>query len=390
MVVLLSITGIKAQWEQTTFPSVVVPWCSASHGGSDVLFGTDMGGLYITADNGETWSWSKPDEDSITGDAVISIVIKDSDIFIGTFWQIFLSSDNGNTWVPVTDTFASCTHYRALAIKGTDIFAGTDYCGIIKSSDNGNSWFLANNGLPNCCGVNSLVVNDSNIFAGTYAGIFISSDNGSTWSAVNNGLTDTFVLSLTVKDSTIFAGTQNGGIYFSTDNGNNWTASNNGLTLPDAIHSLVPYPNSSFIFAGTYSGVFLSYNDGNSWVSVSQGLPANPAISTITIGGTYAFAGTLISGVWRRQLLEMIDGIGENNNIEQLSLYPNPTNGEFVLKGDGIISVLVQNVLGVIIFTSQDIEQSSIEIDLSNYPKGIYFVNINKREKLYRKIIVIQ
>ena len=114
---------------------------------------------------------------------------------------------------------------NALAVSGTDLFAGTYGGGVFLSTNNGTSWSAA--GLT-YVDVYSLDVSGTNLFAGTWVGVFLSTDNGTSWTAVNAGLTDTHVYSLAVSGTNLFAGTYGDGVFLSTDNGTSWTAA--GLT----------------------------------------------------------------------------------------------------------------------------------------------------------------
>ena len=133
---------------------------------------------------------------------------------------------------------------------GSNIFAGTGGSGIYISSDNGVSWMPVNNGLTNFY-VHSLAVKGSDIFAGTNWGVFLSIDSGSSWNLINNGLTNTFVNALLVNGTDLFAGTE-GGVFMSSDNGNSWTAVNDGLTSNNIL--------KLFVSPEFYSGLFILRN----------------------------------------------------------------------------------------------------------------------------------
>jgi len=106
---------------------------------------------------------------------------------------------------------------------------------------------LVNNGITNQS-VRALAISGTNIFAGTYGGgIFLSTNNGTNWVAVNNGITNLTVLSLAISGTNIFAGS--GGVYYSSNNGANWILKNQGFTDIHAIISLIITNN--YIFAGT-------------------------------------------------------------------------------------------------------------------------------------------
>ena len=52
----------------------------------------------------------------------------------------------GAQWVQ-TNGPAGC-HITALAVSGSNIYAGTSYHGVFKSTDNGANWTEVNSGLP--------------------------------------------------------------------------------------------------------------------------------------------------------------------------------------------------------------------------------------------------
>ncbi|MGH7595940.1 MAG: FlgD immunoglobulin-like domain containing protein, partial [bacterium] len=96
------------------------------------------------------------------------------------------------------------------AVNGTNIFAGT-FRGVFLSTNNGASW--VNIGLPNT-DVRSLAVNGSNLFAGTAdGGVFVSTNNSTNWTPVSTGLTSAIVRSLVVNDSYLFAGTDGASVW---------------------------------------------------------------------------------------------------------------------------------------------------------------------------------
>jgi len=55
----------------------------------------------------------------------------------------------------------------ALAVSGTNLFAGTEGDGVFLSTDNGASWTAASSGLPEDTEILCLAVNGPNLFAGT-------------------------------------------------------------------------------------------------------------------------------------------------------------------------------------------------------------------------------
>ena len=76
-------------------------------------------------------------------------------------------------------------------------------------------------------------------------------------------------------------------------------------------------------------------------------------------------------------------GINENESNHSISIYPNPTNGQFTIKTSGLANanalVTVRDISGRVIF-EENIAQSNQAFtkvyDLSNYAKGLYFINL--------------
>src|ERR1035437_1502135 len=121
-------------------------------------------------------------------------------------------------WVQTNGPYGGLIN--CLAVSGTNIFAGT-YFGVYLSTNNGTSWTAVNNGLTNYQ-VISLAVNGNNIFAGTagYNGgldgyVFFSSNNGTDWVPVLGGIPQVSVTALAVSGNNIYAGTDYYGVYLS-------------------------------------------------------------------------------------------------------------------------------------------------------------------------------
>jgi len=105
------------------------------------------------------------------------------------------------------------TDVRALALCGTNLFAGTSNNGVFLSTNSGTSWTAASSGLTNTS-VTSLAVSGTNFFAGTYGGVFVSTNSGTSWTVASSGLsTNLIVWSLGVSSTNLFAGTNSNGVY---------------------------------------------------------------------------------------------------------------------------------------------------------------------------------
>ncbi len=88
------------------------------------------------------------------------------------------------------------------------------------------------------------------------------------------------------------------------------------------------------------------------------------------------------------------DGIVDYFSEEKIRIYPNPVSNRLFLKTEykGDFTVQLVNASGSIIYTKNVRlvgEENRMEVDITKYPKGIYFVRLyNKEVSINRKIII--
>jgi hypothetical protein len=173
--------------------------------------------------------------------------------------------------------------------------------------------------------VRALAIQGTNIFAGTQGeGVFLSTNNGSSWDTVNTGLPSHQIYALAVRGTNIYAGTYGFGVFLSTNNGASWTALDTGVTGPKVISCLTV--SGSNIFAGTVEGgVFASKDSGNTWASVNLGFPMLPYnVWSIATDGTNVYAGTDGMGVWSSSIATLAGIRDVPIGNFAVNVYPNP------------------------------------------------------------------
>ena len=80
------------------------------------------------------------------------------------------------------------------------------------------------------------------------------------------------------------------------------------------------------------------------------------------------------------------EGIGEQTAI--VSLYPNPTQGEVTLEGEGLQGVRIVNAFGQTVYNAK-VEGEQVRIDLSGMAKGVYVMHIvTANGEAVRQIVV--
>jgi hypothetical protein len=78
----------------------------------------------------------------------------------------------------------------------------------------------------------------------------------------------------------------------------------------------------------------------------------------------------------------------ESMNISKISIYPNPSDGKFMLSKGNANKLKVLDILGSTILETKLNQQVNEELDLSQFPNGIYWVQfINGNESITQKII---
>ena len=84
-------------------------------------------------------------------------------------------------------------------------------------------------------------------------------------------------------------------------------------------------------------------------------------------------------------------GINEHSSIS-FSTYPNPTSGKLsiTLEEGNATSVTIRNSLGQILLIDKTRATNQLELDISAYPTGLYFLQLEVDGQLMTKKIVKQ
>ncbi|HEY9188962.1 MAG TPA: choice-of-anchor D domain-containing protein [Ignavibacteria bacterium] len=279
-------------WEPTSGPANTEVW-SIAISTSNVIWAGTNSGLFMSTNNGDTWIAKN---NGLTSDLIgvggqtggtplliRAIAIKNSNgfLFAGTDYGLFRSTDNGDNWVKVKSDLKVrailVTPSGGIYIGIEPITAGDTEAGVYFSNDNGITWVKKNEGLYNLF-VKSLAITSGGILlAGTSgSGVFRSTDNGDNWLIAPNNA-DVSVEAITISsDGTIYAATNQPirkGVLKSTDNGNTWVQVNNGLDDLQ-VNAIIFNPSTNHIFNGTFNlGVFRTTDAGSNWYKINNGLP---------------------------------------------------------------------------------------------------------------------
>ena len=138
---------------------------------------------------------------------------------------------------------------------------------------------------------------------------------------------------------------------------------------------------------------------------INYALLVNSSYSSGQYNALSSLVGTIIPLITSWPAIDLFDStivcspINAVNNISKNSslftVYPNPSNGKFTVKFEGFqqadYKLTICNLLGQEIYTSFIKEQqTTLDIDLTDFSKGIYFVKFDEGTNSYKQKIIIE
>ena len=213
---------------------------------------------------------------------------------------IFISTNSGMSWAPITGSFLPGVQFGCLAIDPANsniMYAGTGeptYAqmygwsgyGVFKTTNGGATWTVINSGMGNLV-VADIVLNPDNsqvIVAGTRDGIFKSSDAGSSWNLVVSA-PGQYIQQVSKQGAGLnLVAISNTRFYRSTDFGSSWSTSDLDPAFSAGFLNgriAIAPSNSSVVYAGWVPNSFGNSNNASIYYSTDGG---------VTFTKKYAFA----------------------------------------------------------------------------------------------------
>lgn len=277
------------------------------------------------------------------------------------------------------------------------------YKDIWKTTDRGDTWSLISN-FGSLATLKHMAIAPSNnqvIYASTYDTLYVTGNGGTSWTyttigSITGTLSDkisyitvhpTNPLVLWVTISGFDAGNK---VFKSINGGVTWT--NISGTLPNIPVNCLVYENGSNdgTYIGTDLGVFYRDNTLTDWITYDTGLP-NVQVNELEISyvNNKLWAATFGRGLWQSDLYSFV-GVNEEDRMDNITIYPNPSNGLFTIQLENIdeAKLEIYNVMGEKVVDMQTTSTKTI-LDLQSYSKGIYFAKIaTNKGSCVKKIVV--
>jgi photosystem II stability/assembly factor-like uncharacterized protein len=384
----------------------------------------NSGGCFLSPDSGHTWSLVT----GLPGTRFSKVGFLSDGALVA--WSngpttvaqegLYKSTDNGATWDNMGPFVGNLfeTEIFALATSATDpgvVFIGGNNFGvngwasvIHRSTDSGQTWDNIYVGAfpDNFESVRYLFIdpnsNDQVIYAAMKSevegSILKSTDGGDTWTVISDGITPDKWYGSIVCDpgnsQKLIAGAGGygtaGGVWLSEDGGGTWSKASFALGTYSKVQDLCINPdNTDVMYAATGDdGVYISTNGGHNWVTSNEGMPAanvtgfsNPWTSG---SDRHIFASTYTNSIFTTVLYDPSIGIGNDVPRPEISVWPNPSDGNITLQTGtaiaGDLTVEVYNSAGMLVGVYHPDVSNGTEINLRiNLPAGVYLGRIISR-----------
>ena len=400
--------------------------------GTDLLAGTyGYDGVYRSSNAGTTWTSAGK---GVVGTGVFALAAHSGKTIVSTYDFVFASTNEGTVWSRSDSGLTSKTLYSLLS-RTNDLLAGTTGAGVFRSTDGGISWSPANTGLNGNGGtVWDMAFDGANLFAATSSGVFRSTNDGGQWVQTTSGIADSATMRLIATNGVLCCGTRSsvyrstdagqnwsvainglplyfrptdfavaggdlfvsitGGVYRSSDYGVHWVSMNEGLPPNPDVQALATYdraaPNGPTLFAGLDNGgVYVSPDTGTTWVDVGTGLTgAGKSVYSLLAAQGILYAGTPASGVWKRQLSQMVTSIAGGSRATSFVLdqnYPNPFNPSTTIRYElpkaSLVRLSVYDILGrevrILVNERENAGSYRVTCDATGLASGVYFYRLH-------------
>ncbi len=375
--------------------------------------------------------WKSPDNgDNFTKistmasvDNLRSMAIAPSDnqtLYVADPSTIWVTTNGGTNWTDITGTLPTGTNnITYIAVHATNpqtvwvTMGGYNANKVYKSLNGGSSWTDISTGLPNIP-VFTIVQDKETtdmdfLYAGTDVGVYYKSGDDN-WAEFNDGLPNVMVTELEIfydvsdhNNSKLRAATFGRGLWETPlFNAVNLAEITTGSASGISDNSAIVEGNVTSEGGGgvTERGIVYSTTQ-NPTISDSKMADTGAGIGTFSVslsglsGATNYYAKAYATNSYGTSYGNEIQFSTHATGIADLksagiNIFPNPTKGLFKVVFNELSQVekiKIRNVAGKNLY-QQKVDKKIMEIDFSIHPKGVYFIEISLKGKVYTSKIV--
>ena len=415
IILLFCATTLFAQWVQVNNGLDNYPPTTMWTLEDDMVVGTDGGGLYKTADNGDNWISINGNLGNLNVNAIRGFNTLTS-LFVATDGGPFLTLDLVDyidcTSTGLTNTDVNYFWWGDENVCGGDIMVGTNGGGVFGSDEPTGPWTPANTNLSG----DALIINDMGGYAedeeefsvmATDGGTYWAINGATEWTEKNTGLTGDALKVKKIEGLGFFVLiATHDGLYYNLDLADEWLPLIPNEKLNVVLVVMSDQLPTGFAVMAFGENAFYS-EDSFNWTQMDLG-GITGEITTAFHNSTDLFIGVTnakkdgkeTGGVYRAPLNLLPVGIDEITTWENSAIlkqnYPNPfsesTNISYSLKKSDFVNLKVYDFAGreikTLVNNYQNEGNYSVVFDAENLANGIYSYklqignSLNKTKKM--------
>lgn len=350
--------------------------------------GFNDGYIARSTNGGLTWSTVL---DNIENVNAIDVVGTNTVYVAGYYGYFYKTTNGGVNWA--TGVFPNISQYLS-SVDFIDANTGwvVGESIIFKTTDGGTTWNTQPDGTTNLYYEVHFFDLNKGWVVGQNGTILHTTNGGTTWSTQTSGTSNDLYSAHFIDANNGWAVGGNGTILHTSNGGTSWSQQTSGITSAIRDVQFVDGNTGWAVASGTNSGVILkTTNGGSTWnVEAFGSLPNFGAVSFVDSNKGWACgSGNSATGIYLYS--GSPSNIQENNFINSIQVYPNPSEGLVTMQFEEMqneINISVYSIDGRILqnFTKNQMDNFSFEID---EPAGLYLVEIinDKNEKATFRLI---
>lgn len=276
---------------------------------------------------------------------------------------------------------SNCHNYGNIRLPNVELMHDGAYigglCGVIYESD-----------IDNCSNLGDIYVQGGDVYWGGIAicGGIASVMSGSMEYCFNTGDCDVNIVVEETNNNVKSAGGLIGGVFTSTlAISNSYSASNiimSGNNLPTYYGGIVGFVADTVQVEVTDSYYLDNIANNNYGTPQSEAfMKTQDFVNLLNANGDF-YAMDIMNVNKGYPVFERYYSVEENNYLENVEIYPNPTNNLVTISGENLSKIEIFNITGQMVLVFDYINDNQT-IDLENQPSGIYFFKITDRNSYH-------